>query len=143
MAGPINPVPDSAGMRFCRPFPYHRNTFSIDIEIPLCYSSRVKQQIISLLYAGVAQLVEHNLAKVGVTSSNLATRSIIYKLKVKSSVTGHLKLLAFNFFYFSGRRSQVAKAEVCKTFIHRFKSDRRLQYLLPYSTIEYSMNNRV
>ena len=27
-------------------------------------------------YAGVAQLVEHNLAKVGVTSSNLATRSI-------------------------------------------------------------------
>ncbi len=26
-------------------------------------------------HAGVAQLVEHNLAKVGVTSSNLATRS--------------------------------------------------------------------
>ena len=25
------------------------------------------------------------------------------------------------------RRSQVAKAEVCKTFIHRFNSDRRLQ----------------
>ncbi len=32
----------------------------------------------SLLKAGVAQLVEHNLAKVGVTSSNLATRSIFY-----------------------------------------------------------------
>jgi hypothetical protein len=30
---------------------------------------------------------------------------------------------------FSGRRSQVAKAEVCKTFIHRFKSDRRLHFL--------------
>ena len=28
------------------------------------------------------------------------------------------------------RRSQVAKAEVCKTFIHRFESDRRLIFLL-------------
>ncbi len=28
-------------------------------------------------YAGVAQLVEHNLAKVGVTGSNPATRSIV------------------------------------------------------------------
>ena len=28
-----------------------------------------------------------------------------------------------------GRRSQVAKAEVCKTFIHRFDSDRRLHDL--------------
>jgi hypothetical protein len=32
---------------------------------------------------------------------------------------------------FSWRRSQVAKAEVCKTFIHRFKSDRRLHSFPP------------
>jgi hypothetical protein len=46
-------------------------------------------------------VVEHNLAKVGVASSNLVSRSF-------------------------RRRSQVAKAEVCKTSIHRFDSDRRL-----------------
>ena len=51
-------------------------------------------------------MVEHNLAKVGVASSNLVSRSV-----------------------FKRRRSQVAKAEVCKTSIHRFDSDRRL-YLL-------------
>ena len=47
-------------------------------------------------------MVEHNLAKVGVASSNLVSRSF-------------------------RRRSQVAKAEVCKTSIHRFDSDRRLK----------------
>ena len=30
------------------------------------------------VFAGVAQLVEHNLAKVGVTGSNPATRSIVF-----------------------------------------------------------------
>ena len=49
-------------------------------------------------------MVEHNLAKVGVASSNLVSRSC-------------------------WRRSQVAKAEVCKTSIHRFDSDRRLHKL--------------
>ncbi len=39
-------------------------------------------------YAGVAQLVEHNLAKVGVTSSNLATRSIFFQFRVLSSEFG-------------------------------------------------------
>ena len=34
--------------------------------------------------AGVAQLVEHNLAKVGVTGSNPATRSIESREEVKS-----------------------------------------------------------
>jgi hypothetical protein len=29
----------------------------------------------------------------------------------------------------------VAKAEVCKTFIHRFKSDRRLQFYPGYHTL--------
>ena len=47
---------------------------------------------------------EHDLAKVGVAGSNPVSRSIIL-----------------------GRRSQVAKAEVCKTSIHRFDSDRRLR----------------
>ena len=43
--------------------------------------------------AGVAQLVERDLAKVEVTSSNLATRSIFIKkkLKVKSSANRHLQ----------------------------------------------------
>ncbi len=49
-------------------------------------------------------MVEHHLAKVGVAGSNPVSRSL------------------FSF----GRRSQVAKAEVCKTSIHRFDSDRRL-----------------
>jgi hypothetical protein len=47
-------------------------------------------------------VVEHNLAKVGVASSSLVSRSPFW------------------------RRSQEAKAEVCKTSIHRFDSDRRL-----------------
>ena len=32
-----------------------------------------------LIDAGIAQLVEHNLAKVGVASSNLVSRSKLYK----------------------------------------------------------------
>ena len=54
--------------------------------------------------AGVAQLVEHNLAKVGVTGSSPATRSIFppIKLKVKSSGNCGDQLLAFNFFCFQG-----------------------------------------
>ena len=50
-------------------------------------------------------MVEHNLAKVGVASSNLVSRSR----------DEHW------------RRSQEVKAEVCKTSIHRFDSDRRLK----------------
>jgi hypothetical protein len=53
-----------------------RTFFSIDNEIPLCYICEVKRAGTFAVLAGVAQLVEHNLAKVGVTSSNLATRSI-------------------------------------------------------------------
>jgi hypothetical protein len=41
-----------------------------------------------LLQAGVAQLVEHNLAKVGVTGSNPATRSIVFEFRVQSSEFG-------------------------------------------------------
>ena len=88
--------------------------------------------------AGVAQLVEHNLAKVGVTGSSPATRSIYSVQSDEFGVRRHICLNSQLLFRLptpnsqlkainsKRRRSQVAKAEVCKTFIHRFKSDRRL-----------------
>ena len=42
-----------------------------------------KSAIIRNNYAGIAQLVEHNLAKVGVASSNLVSRSRFKKSKLK------------------------------------------------------------
>src|SRR5439155_4459260 len=60
---------------------------------------------------GNSSVVEHDLAKVGVAGSNPVSRSIT--CTVSSVLT-------------SGRRSQVAKAEVCKTSIQRFESARRL-----------------
>ncbi len=51
-----------------------------------------------LMWAGIAQLVEHDLAKVGVAGSSPVSRSIfVYRQK--------------------RRHSQVAKAQVCKTLI--------------------------
>ena len=52
--------------------------------------------------AGIAQLVERHVANVNVAGPSPVSRS------------------------FFRRRSQVAKAEVCKTFIQRFESARRL-----------------
>ena len=63
---------------------------------------------------GNSSVVEHDLAKVGVAGSNPVSRSIT--CTVSSVLT-------------SGRRSQVAKAEVCKTSIQRFESARRLHYV--------------
>ena len=40
------------------------------------------------LKAGIAQLVEHDLAKVGVASSSLVSRSKLKKAGVRSSFTG-------------------------------------------------------
>ena len=40
------------------------------------------------LDAGIAQLVEHDLAKVGVASSSLVSRSKLNKAGVRSSFTG-------------------------------------------------------
>src|SRR5437667_8147291 len=60
---------------------------------------------------GNSSVVEHDLAKVGVAGSNPVSRSIT------CTVSSVLAL---------GRRSQVAKAEVCKTSIQRFESARRL-----------------
>src|SRR5678815_5865978 len=54
---------------------------------------------------GNSSVVEHNLAKVGVAGSNPVSRS--------------------TFECGMWRRSQVAKAEVCKTSIQRFESARR------------------
>ena len=63
------------------------------------------------MFCGNSSVVEHNLAKVGVAGSNPVSRS---------SIAGSIGS--------AGRRSQVAKAEVCKTSIQRFESARRLQY---------------
>ena len=41
------------------------------------------------------------------------------------------KLLCLLYFTPMRRRTQVAKGEVCKTFIRRFDPDRRLQLFLP------------
>ena len=57
--------------------------------------------------AGIAQLVERNLAKVEVAGSNPVSRSITVR----------------------GGMAKWSKAAVCKTVIHRFESDCRLQFL--------------
>ncbi len=67
------------------------------------------------MIAGVAQLVEHNLAKVGVAGSNPVARS---------SFRGQNE-------FHPRRRTQVAKGEVCKTSMQRFESARRLLPTLP------------
>jgi hypothetical protein len=58
-------------------------------------------------------VVEHDLAKVGVAGSNPVSRSSLFSIDRLPP---------------SGRRSQVAKAEVCKTSIQRFESARRLHF---------------
>ena len=55
--------------------------------------------------AGIAQLVERNLAKVDVAGSSPVSRSV----------------------FLHGDVPKWLKGEVCKTFIHRFESDRRLK----------------
>ena len=60
-------------------------------------------------------MVEHNLAKVGVAGSNPVSRSIMVTGERQG---GSLAVVR--------RRSQVVKAEVCKTSIQRFESARRL-----------------
>ena len=59
------------------------------------------------MQSGNSSVVERHLAKVDVAGSNPVSRSIF--------------LLGIR------RRTQVAKGEVCKTFIRRFDSARRLQ----------------
>src|SRR3990172_230122 len=81
------------------------------------------------VHAGIAQLVEHNLAKVGVAGSNPVSRSKIYvngQQYMAISTDNPDTLVGFSCF-FRWRRTQVAKGEVCKTFMQRFKSARRLQ----------------
>jgi hypothetical protein len=92
--------------------------------------------------AGIAQLVERNLAKVDVAGSNPVSRSVPWQWdrerrqsRRNSRFTSSCEMprrppshqAAGSFLGGSmRRRSQVAKAEVCKTSMHRFESDRRL-----------------
>ena len=61
--------------------------------------------IIPKLLSGNNSVVEYDLAKVGVAGSNPVSRSIFFVAAWPSG-----------------------KAKVCKTFIHRFESGRRLQF---------------
>ncbi len=48
-------------------------------RITICLTESLgNRKIRGLIYAGIAQLVEHNLAKVGVASSSLVSRSITH-----------------------------------------------------------------
>jgi hypothetical protein len=62
-----------------------------------------------LIYAGIAQLVEHHVANVNVAGSSPVSRS-------NPALAG----------FFFGGVAKWSKAKVCKTFIRRFESDRRL-----------------
>ncbi len=103
--------------------------------------------------AGVAQLVEHNLAKVDVAGSSPVSRSknplpvdfVVYgdapasrsfnkgwgQLQAVSGPVTEREFakpivrLVLKIFLFGGVAKR-SKAKVCKTFIHRFESDRRL-----------------
>ncbi len=79
---------------------------------------------------GNSSVVEHNLAKVGVAGSSPVSRSILLpvheKLGSHNIVLSALDVLIFSTSGKIWRRTQVAKGEVCKTFIQRFKSARRL-----------------
>ena len=44
---------------------------------PICEAQKLVYFVVIYLSAGIAQLVEHDLAKVGVASSNLVSRSKI------------------------------------------------------------------
>ncbi len=81
--------------------------------------------------AGVAQLVEHNLAKVDVAGSSPVSRS--------KSTPVDFFIYKQNIVYiakvFSGGVAKWSKAKVCKTFIHRFESDRRLFYKTSQSEV--------
>jgi hypothetical protein len=112
----------------------------------------------NLVQAGVAQLVEHNLAKVDVAGSSPVSRSksttvdfLVYwrsasqaklfftepepsglrprpKVGINSGLQNKKESnkLVLKSFYLYGGVAKRSKAKVCKTFIHRFESDRRL-----------------
>ena len=67
--------------------------------------------LLLLIYAGIAQLVERNLAKVDVAGSSPVSRSN----------PGFVGII------FLGGVAKWSKAKVCKTFIRQFESDRRLK----------------
>ena len=73
--------------------------------------------LILIFNAGIAQLVERNLAKVDVAGSSPVSRST-------SRLHRDFFSLKINF----GAVAKWPKAEVCKTSIRRFESDRRLNF---------------
>jgi uncharacterized membrane protein YcjF (UPF0283 family) len=81
-------------------------------------------------------VVECNLAKVEVAGSNPVSRSIhgqLYAGIENSRLSARIRKRGVSSILLR-RRSQVAKAEVCKTFIRRFESARRLQRFLSFLT---------
>jgi hypothetical protein len=66
------------GREFESRFPLQNFYFSpfslLTVDVKCCHNSKVQQH----LNAGIAQLVEHDLAKVGVASSSLVSRSKIF-----------------------------------------------------------------
>ncbi len=106
-------------------------------------------------------MVECDLAKVEVAGSNPVSRSRFLKGCRQNKVTalnhegcestgslgctpfhGRLKRLTSNRYnellQKAGRGTQVAKGEVCKTFIRRFDSDPRLQSFLVVAYLAFS-----
>ena len=74
--------------------------------------------------AGVAQLVERNLAKVDVAGSSPVSRS-------KIPISRDFYFGIYKIFYCLSHIGAVPKwlkGKVCKTFIRRFESDRRLKH---------------
>ena len=72
------------------------------------------QYNIALLNAGIAQLVEHNLAKVGVASSNLVSRSKLEKTLVP--IPGFFHVWGMLLFRIRSMAEwQSGYAAVCKT----------------------------
>jgi hypothetical protein len=79
--------------------------------------------------AGIAQLVERNLAKVEVAGSSPVSRSKEI----------HRKWILF---FLQGAVAKRSKAKVCKTFIRRFESDRRLNNQSPSSLFKRFKNKK-
>ncbi len=82
--------------------------YCMNLLFPLYLSLKFE----NLITAGIAQLVERNLAKVDVAGSSPVSRSNNPRKWI---------------FFFKGAVAKRSKAKVCKTFIRGFESHRRLK----------------
>ena len=89
----------------------------------IIFASSFQDIVQKIFNAGIAQLVERNLAKVEVAGSSPVSRSKI-----------HSKWILF---YIFGAVPKWLKGKVCKTFIRRFESDRRLTFLTIHFIMYY------